>query len=79
MEYLQHIGSGVVLRIVQNDELHRSKIVVTYRFLVLHVSAYPPQELDDFRLLRALNNLVVERAVVCIHRTEDADAGAASR
>ena len=75
VEVLAH----VVLRVVENDDLHRSTILVTYRLLVLHVPPDPPQELDDLRLLRALDDLVVERPGVRVHRTEDADAGAAPR
>ena len=79
LDCIGKVLAHMVLRVVQNDDLTRSIIFVTYRLLVLHVSPNPPQELDYLWLLRALNNLMVERAVVCVHRTEDADAGAAPR
>ena len=79
LDGLGEVLSHVVLRIVENDVLRRSKVVVTYRLLVVHVPADPPQKLDNLRLLRSLDDLVVHCTVVRVHRSEYADAGTAPR
>ena len=79
LDRLVKVLANVVLGVVEDDVLRLSKYFATYRLVVVHVPADPLQELDDFWLLRALDDLVVHRTGVRVHRPEDTDPRTATR